>query len=210
MSNTSQRGGANPATRGLLLIGALALIGWLLLVRMGGSGGGSSVDVAQAIEDATENLVSEAPASSSVEVLSPVTASTAEARNPSAVKVVVLNGTTKSGLAKGVVPSLTTAGYTQTSATNADKDDYAASVVYYAPGYDPEARTIATTLGIATVQPVPVPAPRSGEVANVFVVLGADKATGVAAAASDSTVAGAAAVTTEATTPTTASTSAAG
>ncbi len=195
MTNSAQRNGVNPGTRGLLLIGGLAIVGWLLLLRMGGSGG-TSVDIADSLDDVVSQAESVAPASSEVEVLSPAPDSTAAARNPASVSVVVLNGTTKTGLARSVIPTLTTAGFTQTSAKDADMQNYAASVVYYAIGYEAEARSIASTLGITTVEAVGVPAPRSGEAANVFVVLGTDKATGVAATTTASTVAGAAAVVT--------------
>jgi hypothetical protein len=112
----------------------------------------------------------------------PTTTSTPGGHAPASVKVLVANGTNTAGAASRVVPPLTSAGYNvlaPTDATKAAKASTRASVVYYTPTYDLDAKIIAThlTLQLSAVQPLPTTAPVANtQGANVIVVVGPDLA----------------------------------
>ena len=101
---------------------------------------------------------------------------------PKDVKVLVANGTTTAGAASRVVQPLTAAGYNvlaPTDATKAAKTATRSSVVYFTPGYDLDARFIATrlTLQPTAVQTLPATPPVANtQGANVIVVVGPDLA----------------------------------
>lgn len=112
----------------------------------------------------------------------PTTPTTLGGHSPATVKVLVANGTNTAGAASRVVPPLTQAGYNvlaPTDATKAAKAATRSSFVYYEPGYDLDAKIIATrlTLQLTAVQAMPNPAPvASTQGANVLVVVGPDLA----------------------------------
>ena len=69
------------------------------------------------------------------------------------VSITVLNGTATSGLAGQVADSLRAAGWTVGAASNADKQDYTDTVVYYAdPTLEGAARGLAAAVPGADVQ----------------------------------------------------------
>lgn len=90
-------------------------------------------------------------------------------RKRSAVTVLVLNATSRSGLAGRVSDSLEAEGYRKRSVGN--DDDAATSVVYYRSGYRAEAARLADDLGIGSVKKAPSGLQGS---ARLTVVLGAD------------------------------------
>jgi LytR cell envelope-related transcriptional attenuator len=75
-------------------------------------------------------------------------------RPRSAVRVLVLNGNGVSGAASSQAARLQGAGYRIGGATNAQRHDYAASMVMYVPGWAREARRLARETGIRLVGPV--------------------------------------------------------
>jgi hypothetical protein len=131
------------------------------------------------------------------------TASTVvQAHDPAQVKVLVLNGSGKSGVAKAAADQLKAANFTTLDPANAKGSTITASIVYFVAGYDADAQAIAAKLGLpaSAAQPLPTPVPESvtdAKDANVVVVVG-----------SDAPIAGGSgAGTTNSTTPTTAATS---
>lgn len=96
---------------------------------------------------------------------------------PAEVRVLVANGTSVAGAAGRVNDQLTGAGYNGLTPTNADSVD--ASVIYYEPGYELDARLIARNLNAAPEAVLPMPdAPPVSDLseAHVLVVLGPDLA----------------------------------
>ncbi|KQP01942.1 LytR C-terminal domain-containing protein [Leifsonia sp. Leaf264] len=78
---------------------------------------------------------------------------TAEPTQDPSVTITVLNGTATSGLAGEVADTLRGAGWTVGAASNADKQDYKDTVVYYAdPTLEGAARGLAAAVPGADVQ----------------------------------------------------------
>lgn len=71
---------------------------------------------------------------------------------PSQISVEVLNGTPTSGLAGDVAGALAKAGFTVTAQDNADRNDYAETLVLYPPGQDAEAALVAAAVPGSTPQ----------------------------------------------------------
>lgn len=122
-----------------------------------------------------------------------------QAHDPAQVKVLILNGSGKSGVAKAAKDQLAAANYTVLEPGNAQGGTITASIVYFVPGYDADAQTIAAKLGLpaSAVQPLPSPLPAAiadAQGANIVVIIGTDAPV----------AGGAGAGTTSSTTPTTA------
>jgi hypothetical protein len=96
--------------------------------------------------------------------------------NPADVTVTVLNATNTTGLAVRVLSQLENAGYQKGNTGNAAERQRAESVVMYKPGATDEARAVARRLDISSIEPIDDQARALSGVANVVVVLGADKA----------------------------------
>jgi hypothetical protein len=75
-------------------------------------------------------------------------------RPRSAVHVLVLNGNGVSGAAALSAARLQSDGYRIAGATNAQRHDYAQSMVMYVPGWMGEARRLAHETGVRIVSPV--------------------------------------------------------
>ena len=65
--------------------------------------------------------------------------------------VLVLNGNGRNGAAGAEAASLRMHGYPVAAVGNAKRNDYAASIVMYRPGYDREAQRLAHDMGIKVV-----------------------------------------------------------
>ena len=72
----------------------------------------------------------------------------------SGVRVLVLNGNGVQGAASTEATRLQSKGYRIAGATNAQRHDYARSMVLYAPGWVKEARRLARDAGISLVAPI--------------------------------------------------------
>jgi hypothetical protein len=91
----------------------------------------------------------------------------------SSVDATILNGTKLFGVAAQASNALVARGYTVLRTGNADRADYAATVVYYTAGNQEKAQFLATQLlGNAQVQPVPAALNVSN--GDAVVVLGMD------------------------------------
>ncbi|MEA3020878.1 MAG: LytR cell envelope-related transcriptional attenuator [Actinomycetota bacterium] len=99
------------------------------------------------------------------------------ARNPATVTVLVANGANVNGLASKIADKLKAANYVtaQPGNTKAPAD---VSVVYYAPGYEADARAVAALLRpVPKVAPLADPPPVDDmKGANILVVAAADLA----------------------------------
>ena len=125
------------------------------------------------------------------------TTTTVAAVPPSQVPVLVANGSGKPGAAAAISTQLKAAGWDTLPAVNASAD-VPTSHVYYAPGFQPEATNIATTLHLTSsvVAPYSTAVPISSiGTAEVVVVAGPDL-TGAATAPTTSTTAATAATST--------------
>jgi hypothetical protein len=96
--------------------------------------------------------------------------------NPADVTVTVLNATNTTGLAVRVLSQLENAGFQKGNTGNAIERQRAESVVMYKPGNNDEARAVARKLDIGSIEPIDAQSKALAGVANVVVVLGADKA----------------------------------
>ncbi len=106
------------------------------------------------------------------------TTTTAPARSPAKVTVIVLNGTPTGGAAGKYSTALASAGYQMLKPGDA-ATKIPATQVFFTPGYEREAAAVALAAGApATLTPAALPTPPPGDVgaANVVVVVGTDLA----------------------------------
>lgn len=111
---------------------------------------------------------------------SSTTPTTEAARPPAEVKVLVANGSSVNGAAGTQTDELEALGYVTATPTNA-AERVPATIVYYTAGFEPEARRLAESLGLAgtAVAKLPAVAPVDDlQLSNLLVVLGPDLATG--------------------------------
>ncbi len=110
---------------------------------------------------------------------SSTTTTTAAPRPPSQVKVLVANGSSVNGAAGTQTDELEALGYVTATPGNAER--VPATVIYYTAGFEPEARALATQLGLAetAVAMLPAVAPVDDlQLSNLLLVLGPDLAGG--------------------------------
>jgi hypothetical protein len=89
-----------------------------------------------------------------VRQIAPKPAPSVPLRARSRVRVLVLNGNGVSGAAAAEAATLRGDGYRIGGATNAQRHDYATSMVMFVPGWAKEARRLARESGIRVVAPV--------------------------------------------------------
>lgn len=156
--------------RGALLIGVAVILGLVLLQKVD-TGKGTSTN----IRAATDSTV---PTTTSIPQVTTTT------RAPSAVKVLVANGTTVNGVAASAQRVIAQTGYNALAAVDSTAAAKAAkrqTTVYYAAGYEPEARKIGQLLGLGAnlppISPMPTPLPVADlKAANILVLIGPDYA----------------------------------
>src|SRR3954469_25835105 len=127
--------GTSPAMRGALLIGAAVLLGALLLAN---GFGDDNVSTGSSSTPTTK------PAGGSSTTVTTVV----QAHDPAQVKVMVLNGSGKSGVAANTSEQLKALNYTLLEASNASGGPFPQSIVYFVAGYDADAAEIAGKLGL--------------------------------------------------------------
>jgi hypothetical protein len=88
-------------------------------------------------------------------------------------KVLVLNGNGRAGIAHTEATKLSSLGYRIAGAANAKRQDYATTVVMYAPGYAAEGSRLAHDLGAKVVGPLDGLKPAALHGGELAVVLGA-------------------------------------
>lgn len=107
------------------------------------------------------------------------------------VKVLVANGTSVGGAGRAVTEVLRPPGYNLINPVDATNPRFDTTIVYFAPGYEPDAAAIAQALEVpaTAVKEMPTEVPvRTQTDANVLVVVGAELAGRTAAPATTTTV----------------------
>ena len=155
--------------RGIVLLGVALAIGVYLLSR---ANVGTVVRASSGVTTTTgaTRSAGTSPAARAT--------TTVPLRSPSAVKVIVANGTDVRGAASRVGQELITAHYNVLSPTDASSPAKQ-SAVYFAAGYGPEAGAVAQALQLpsAAAQPLPNPPPvKALGGANVVVIVGPELA----------------------------------
>ncbi len=174
MASRRPRGGQNAnassaALRGAVLIGVAVLLGIALLAQ-------SFRDDSKASSASTARTTTTVKKSGTTVTPSSVV----QAHDPAQVKVLVLNGSGKSGIAKAGADQLKAANYTTLDPSNAlGGKTITESTVYFVAGYDADAQAIAAKLGLKPTAAKPLPSPVPPEVgdakdANIVVVIGTD------------------------------------
>lgn len=128
--------GPNPVNRGLILIAIGVVLAVILLVKAGGAG-----------PDASNADVEIGAGEEKITTTTEATTTTVAEQAPQTVQVVAANGSGASGMAAKAAQVLAQSGYTQVVSTNSVQPVTASSVMY-ASGYDANARSIATALGL--------------------------------------------------------------
>lgn len=140
----------NPASRGVILVVVAVVLGIILLVQGGGVGFDES-------GDELEIEAGETPEGGDV-AAPPTTEETPPSTSvpPAALKIVALNGAGVSGFAGQTEQFLNVAGYSATGVGNAAtlRDT---TIVYYAPGFEVDAATVAGLLGLGLGEIAPIP-----------------------------------------------------
>jgi LytR cell envelope-related transcriptional attenuator len=173
----------SPARATLLIVGGL-IVGLAVLVfalvSLGGSSkGGSSASTTKSTSSSAESSPEQA-GEEGAKTSSSSSKAAAAAVNPSETNVVVLNGTSTTGLAHRVSAELVQHGFSRaTPLTGRPPGANQATVVEYAGGHKADAQGVAQALGIAQAQPMEgTVASRAGS-ATVVVIVGLDKAANV-------------------------------
>lgn len=134
------------------------------------------VVLAQGYGDAPDEFDTSSSKSPSTTIVS--TTTTLPAGRPAAeVKVKVANATNTPGLAAKVRDILQGRGYTQTSIGDSPNKQLATDV-FFLPGWEAEARSVALALGLGpnVVRPMPEPPPISPGDAAILILAGVDLA----------------------------------
>jgi LytR cell envelope-related transcriptional attenuator len=157
--------GATTSLRVILVVGVAAVLGWFILRNgfpgTGGSDGGDASSATTTVVTTT----SVAPTTTTV--------------NMAGTKIVVANGSGVGGSAGRMSDVLREEGYAVIEPTNAVRNDYAVTEIYFTQGFEAQAGVVARELGVAVtgLLPDPSPVPADGiQDANVIIVLGKDLA----------------------------------
>ena len=168
----------NPA-RGAALVVVAVLIG-LFLLREG-------LDTSEAVttnssDKGSDSSDSDDSTDGTDEGEETTTSTTVATRAPADVPTIVLNDSGIAGAAGGYSDALAAAGYNLTNPDGANADaegDAAATVIYFAPGFEAEAAAVGAVIGAPdTVVPTELPTTPPGPIAgaSVVVVIGTDLA----------------------------------
>jgi hypothetical protein len=172
------KAGLDPNARGIIVLVVVVVVAIVLLSQAGGGTSGASAPTTTAGVTTTGQL----GGTTTTSLSGTTTSTTTSGGTPhpvSSVKVVVLNGSGKSGAAGAATATIKAKGYTMGAPSDA-----AASVkgkpttVYYATGYEADASQVAGILGKSTTEPKPAATTLGpgAQTANLVVVLGSDTA----------------------------------
>jgi len=177
MTAPEQRaGGLDSNARGIAVLAIAVVIGVLLLWKAGDNG--SNTAALASTGPSTTIDISGLTSTTLAGSDTTTTTQASDGNQPSDVKVLVLNGSGKAGVAKTNSTAIGQKGYTMLPPTNATANA-ATTSVYYAANYQADAAAIAALLGKTPDSVLPMPATPLGAgsaTANVVVVLGADTA----------------------------------
>ena len=147
MQHAEQIPSSFPWRAATLVVGAIATVELAALIGIG------AVHLAPKPKAATAAATSQParPAAHAVKVAAPPSH---PLRARTSVRVLILNGNGRQGAASSEAARLQSAGYRIGGAENAQRHDYAQSMVLYVPGWIKEARRLAHDAGIRLVAPV--------------------------------------------------------
>lgn len=169
--------GLDANARGIAVLAAALLIGFLLLWKAGGPDGSQEARAVTTTTVDTSGIGGEITTTTSTAGTTSTVAGGTEGREPSKVTVLVLNSGAPTGSAATTTATIDSAGYKTADPADAIDRSLATTAVYYAPGYQAEATSVAALLGkpASVVAPMPATAPGPGaDRANVVVALGRD------------------------------------
>ena len=147
------RGAGYAALLGALLIGVAVVIG-IVLLQIGDNNNKGPATVANRPTTTTK------PATTTTTTPSGSTSSTTPLRQPSAVRVIVLNGGAVAGAAGDMTDSLRLKGYTNIGKANDwTGHTQTGNSVYCREGFDREGAALAVQVGSGTPLHVPYPTP---------------------------------------------------
>lgn len=196
------RSAGGAGARGLVLLAVALLIGIVLLNATDADPPGSTVsargDSDTSADEGAGDEGDEGDAADAPTTVPPPT--TAPAKPPKDVKVIVANGSDVNGAAGNAKSALDPGGYNMLAPANAPK--VPETSVYFSPGYEADAAAVAAALGLpdTTIKAIPAPPPFDTKGAHVAVVIGADHGQKFAAAPAAGPTTTAAAVTATTTT----------
>jgi hypothetical protein len=162
------RSAGSALARGIALIVAAVVLGLVLLNAT------EKGPVLQATADDGESVVT-----TTTEPESTTTTEPARAHDPAEVTILVANGSGVKGAAGRIAESLKASNYVLKESTNAESPAEA-SIVYFADGYQADARAVASLLTPPPgIEPMPETVPvKDLAGANLLVVVAADLAAG--------------------------------
>jgi tRNA A37 threonylcarbamoyladenosine dehydratase len=153
---------------------AVAVIVVVVLSLGGGKGGSSSSSETSGGAASTATHTS---AQGTTTTKSSSSGASASTTSPGQLNVVVLNGTTTTGLAHHVSEELQQHGYTKAAAqTGQPPGANQTTVVEYASGHQGDAQRVARSLGLTQAQPIEGTVASMAGSASVVVIVGLDKA----------------------------------
>jgi hypothetical protein len=153
---------------------AVAVIVAVVLSLGGGKGGSSSSSETSGGAASTATHTS---AQGTTTTKSSSSGASASTTSPGQLNVVVLNGTTTTGLAHHVSEELQQHGYTKAAAqTGQPPGANQTTVVEYASGHQGDAQRVARSLGVTQAQPIEGTVASMAGSASVVVIVGLDKA----------------------------------
>ena len=161
------RSAAGSTLRGVVLLGVALLLGIVLL---------QSTDRSPTLSTTATSSAAAAPRTTAAAPTTTPTTAAPAAHDPKTVKVLAANGSTVNGLGDKTRLKLQAAGYNALTAVTSTQK-VRSSVVYFAAGFEPDARAIAASLSlpVSAVQPLPAKAPVPNVAqANVVVLAGPD------------------------------------
>jgi hypothetical protein len=165
---TARQGLEAPEGRRVRPAYAVLLVAGVLIV-----GGAALFGASKLVEDDEEPATQQADAPAEEAPRAPERRSAPV--NPSQVTVAVLNGTTVQGLAADVADKLQDDGFQRGNVANFTEQQRAESVVLYARGARPEARSVSRRLGISQTEAIDSESQDLAGNASVVVVVGADQ-----------------------------------
>jgi hypothetical protein len=154
---------AFPWRAAAVVAGAVALVELVALVAVG---------LVRLAPHATPAKSKATPPVTHVRAQAPPAVPSVPLRPRSHVRVLVLNGNGVGGAASAQAQTLQVEGYRVTGATNAERHDYARSMVMFVPGWQKEARRLARDTHIRMVAPLDGLGPRQLRGAKVILLLG--------------------------------------
>lgn len=172
--------GLDANARGLAVLAAALLIGFVLLLKAGGSGNEqvAATDGQRPTVD-TSGLTDESTTTTPDDTTTSSSEPTDTTKVPADVKVVVLNGSGLTGVARSTSDTIEGKGYDMLEPDNAAAGRVETTTVYFSEGYEADAGAIAELLGKTSDAVAPKPTQSLGkgsDTANVVVVLGKDTA----------------------------------